>query len=206
MTVKMRRIFVLTTCMLLITASAAGCARDPMDRTIQATITMEDGSRIVLELYPDLAPETVRNFVYLSRQGFYDGLRFHRIIENFMIQGGCPDATGMGGPGYNIIGEFEANGHRNDLSHERGVISMARMGHVYDSAGSQFFIMHQDYTGLDFEYAAFGRVISGMDVVDRLALTPAEQWTGAVAPHMMPVIASITIDDDIELPPPTKLR
>lgn len=176
-----------------------------MENTIQATITMENGGEIIVELYPDLAPESVRNFVYLARQGFYDGLKFHRIIKGFMIQGGCPQGTGTGNPGYSIKGEFEENGFTNDLRHSRGVLSMARSA-VYDSAGSQFFIMHADSASLDGAYAAFGKVISGMDVVDRLADTPNSGPNGAVAPDDMPVIHSITIDSDIELPEPNKLN
>ena len=176
----------------------------PTDGAIQATITMEDGGIIVLELYHDLAPQSVRNFVSLARQGFYDGLKFHRIISGFMIQGGCPQGTGTGGPGYNIKGEFDSNGFSNSLSHKRGILSMAR-SQAYDSAGSQFFIMHEDSEFLDGEYAAFGRVLSGMDVVDRLAATPNIGGNGEVAPDDMPVIRTITIDSDIELPEPDKL-
>jgi len=172
---------------------------------IQATITMEDGGTIVLELYPDIAPQSVRNFVYLARQGFYDGLKFHRIMKNFMIQGGCPDSTGSGNPGYSIKGEFELNGWENDLSHERGVISMARGPDDFNSAGSQFFITDADSQGLDGQYAAFGRVISGMDVVDRIADTPNSGDNGKVAPENMPVIKSITIDSDAVLSEPDKL-
>ena len=176
-----------------------------MARTIQATITMEDGGVIVLELYPDLAPQSVSNFVYLARKGFYDGLKFHRIIKGFMIQGGCPLGTGRGDPGYSIKGEFEANGFANELSHTRGVISMARANDP-DSAGSQFFIVHEDSPHLDGGYAAFGRVISGMDVVDRLSETPVTDNNGTVAEKNMPVMRSITIDDDIELPEPDMIK
>ncbi len=137
------------------------------------TITMEDGGVITLELYPDVAPNTVANFVTLSEQNFYDGLIFHRVIPRFMIQGGDPTGTGMGGPGYSIKGEFEANGVKNNLSHTRGVISMARSADP-DSAGSQFFIMHADAANLDGQYAAFGKVTSGMDVVDAIANIPTD--------------------------------
>jgi len=171
---------------------------------IQATITMEDGGVIVLELYPDLAPQSVRNFVSLARSGFYDGLKFHRIIKGFMIQGGDPLGTGGGGPGYSIKGEFDANGWDNDLSHTRGVISMAR-SNDNDSGGSQFFIVHEDSVGLDGLYAAFGKVTSGMDVVDRLAETKNNGDNGSVAPRNMPVIKTITIDSDVKLPEPDKL-
>ena len=177
-----------------------------MENTIQATITMEDGGVIVLELYPNLAPQSVCNFIYLARQGFYDGLKFHRIIKGFMIQGGCPDGNGTGNAGYSIKGEFKLNGFTNELSHKRGVLSMARGGDpFYDSAGSQFFIVHKDSKFLDGSYAAFGQVTSGMDVVDKLADTPTSGGNGEVAPKDMPVIKSITIDDDIELPEPDKL-
>ena len=134
-----------------------------------ATIEMEDGGIITVELYPDKAPNTVRNFISLANSGFYDGLIFHRVISGFMIQGGDPDGRGTGGPGYSIPGEFSANGcTTNDISHERGVISMARSS-AYDSAGSQFFIMHADAAYLDGQYAAFGKVTAGMDVVDAIA-------------------------------------
>jgi len=165
--------------------------------TLQASIVMQDGGVIVVELYPDLAPHTVSNFVYLARNGFYDGLRFHRIIEPFMIQGGCPDATGTGYPGHRILGEFEANGIINDLSHERGTISMAR-ANPPNSAGSQFFITTQDSFHLDGSFAGFGRVIDGMDVLDRLASTPNSGPDGAVYFEDMPVIETITIDEDFE--------
>jgi len=178
---------------------------DATANTIQATITMEDGGVIVLELYPDLAPQSVFNFVHLARQGFYDGLSFHRIMKDFMIQGGCPLGTGTGNPGYSIKGEFEDNGFPNNLSHTSGVISMAR-GDNFDSAGSQFFIVHGNASFLDGSYAAFGRVTSGMDVVDRLANTPNSGPNGAVAEVDRPVIRTITIDDDVELPEPYKIK
>ena len=133
-------------------------------------IEMENGKKIKLELYPDIAPITVENFENLVKQGFYDGLIFHRVIKGFMIQGGCPDGTGMGGPGHQIKGEFASNGVKNDLKHTRGVISMAR-SMMKDSAGSQFFIMHQDAPHLDGEYAAFGKVVEGIEVVDEIAET-----------------------------------
>ena len=135
------------------------------------TITMENGKKIELELYPDKAPNTVKNFLSLARHGFYDGLIFHRVIRGFMIQGGCPDGTGMGGPGYSIKGEFLGNGVPNSLNHTRGVISMARAMSP-NSAGSQFFIMHEDAPHLDGQYAAFGKVVSGIEVVDEIAETP----------------------------------
>ncbi len=131
-------------------------------------IEMENGKEIKIELYPDIAPITVENFERLVGDKFYDGLIFHRVIPGFMIQGGCPDGTGMGGPGWNIKGEFAMNGVKNDLKHERGVISMARAQNP-NSAGSQFFIMHRNAPHLDGQYAAFGKVVEGMDVVDEIA-------------------------------------
>ncbi|MBO4884262.1 MAG: peptidylprolyl isomerase [Clostridia bacterium] len=132
------------------------------------TIEMEDGGVIKAELYPDIAPITVENFLSLAEKGFYDGLIFHRVISGFMIQGGDPTGTGMGGPGHTIKGEFRANGVVNNIRHERGVLSMAR-SMMPDSAGSQFFIMHKTSPHLDGQYAAFGRVIEGIEVVDRIA-------------------------------------
>lgn len=134
------------------------------------TIEMENGGIIKAELYPDIAPETVNNFVTLINKGFYDGLIFHRVIRGFMIQGGDPQGIGIGGPGYCIKGEFTSNGHKNDLSHTVGVLSMARAQHP-DSAGSQFFIMHADSPFLDGQYAAFGKVTEGQDVVNKIAET-----------------------------------
>ena len=137
------------------------------------TIEMESGKKIVLELDPSAAPKTVANFEKLVGKGFYDGLIFHRVISGFMIQGGCPDGTGMGGPGYSIPGEFAQNGFDNPLKHTRGVISMARAMNP-NSGGSQFFIMHKDSPHLDGGYAAFGKVVEGMDVVDEIAATPVD--------------------------------
>lgn len=131
------------------------------------TINMENGGVIKAELYPEVAPNTVRNFVNLINKGFYDGVIFHRVIPGFMIQGGCPDGNGMGGPGYSIKGEFSRNGFKNDLKHTKGVLSMARTM-VHDSAGSQFFIMVEDAPHLDNQYAAFGKVIEGMEVADAI--------------------------------------
>ena len=132
------------------------------------TIQMKDGGVIKAELYPEIAPITVQNFIDLASKGFYNGLIFHRVISGFMIQGGDPDGIGTGGPGYCIKGEFTANGFRNDLKHTRGVLSMARAGDP-DSAGSQFFIVHEDSTFLDGQYAAFGKIIEGIEVVDKIA-------------------------------------
>ena len=132
------------------------------------TFTMEDGGVFTAELYPDVAPNTVNNFISLISRNFYDGLIFHRVIKGFMIQGGDPDGTGMGGPGYSIAGEFSSNGFRNDLKHTAGVLSMARSA-MPDSAGSQFFVMHRDSPHLDGDYAAFGKVTDGMEVVEAIA-------------------------------------
>lgn len=133
-------------------------------------IEMENGKQIKLELYPEIAPISVENFEKLVKDGFYDGLIFHRVIPGFMIQGGCPEGTGMGGPGWHIKGEFAANGVKNDLKHTRGVLSMARAMDP-NSAGSQFFIMHEDAPHLDGQYAAFGKVVEGIEVVDEIAET-----------------------------------
>ena len=137
------------------------------------TFTMKDGSVFKAELYPEIAPNTVNNFVSLVSKGFYNGLIFHRVIRGFMIQGGCPDGTGMGGPGYSIKGEFSDNGFKNDLKHTPGVLSMAR-SMMPNSAGSQFFVMHQTSPHLDGQYAAFGKVIEGMDVVNKIAETATD--------------------------------
>ena len=137
------------------------------------TITMENNDVIKAELYPKIAPNTVNNFISLIKKGFYDGLIFHRVISGFMIQGGCPDGTGMGGPGYRIRGEFSQNGFPNDLKHTEGVLSMARAADP-DSAGSQFFIMHKNSPYLDGAYAAFGKVVEGMDAVERIAATETD--------------------------------
>lgn len=138
------------------------------DKNPIVTFTMENGDSFKAELYPEIAPNTVNNFISLIEDGFYDGLIFHRVIKNFMIQGGDPQGTGMGGPGYSIKGEFNHNGFKNDLKHERGVLSMAR-SFMPDSAGSQFFIMHKDSPHLDGEYAGFGKVIEGIEIIDKIA-------------------------------------
>ena len=137
------------------------------------TFEMENGDVMKVELYPEVAPNTVNNFISLVNKGFYDGLIFHRVINGFMIQGGCPNGTGMGGPGYSIAGEFAQNGFDNQLKHEPGVISMARAMNP-DSAGSQFFIMHKNSPHLDGAYAAFGKIIEGMDVVNKIAETDTD--------------------------------
>ncbi|MBQ7334573.1 MAG: peptidylprolyl isomerase [Clostridia bacterium] len=155
-------------------------------------ITMRDGGVIKLELYPEVAPITVENFTKLAGEGFYDGLIFHRVINGFMIQGGDPEGTGFGGSGENIKGEFAVNGVANNISHVRGVISMAR-SRSYNSASSQFFIVHKDATYLDGQYAAFGRVIEGMDVVDAIAEVPTN---GNDRPLAEQVIESIRVVED----------
>lgn len=156
----------------------------------KVTITMKDGGVMSGELYPDIAPITVENFKKLADKKFYDGLTFHRIIKGFMIQGGDPEGTGMGGPGYTIKGEFASNGVQNDLKHTRGVLSMARTMDP-DSAGSQFFIMHQDAPHLDGEYAAFGKITEGLDVLDRIASVKTN-WSDQ--PWEEQVIESIRVE------------
>ncbi|MEL7610085.1 MAG: peptidylprolyl isomerase [Bacillota bacterium] len=212
----MKRIMILALCAMLAAAfigcvagndvqpSATGQELAPISTSdpVKATITVKDYGKIDLELYPDIAPQTVYNFVALARSGFYDGLTFHRIMKDFMIQGGDPNGDGTGGPGYCIKGEFSSNGVENDLLHERGVISMARSMSSYDSAGSQFFIMHQDKPELDGDYAAFGRVTDGMDVVDAIANVRVK--ADGQTPRKKVVIESITIDGP-ELPEPEKL-
>ena len=153
------------------------------------TIEMENGDIIKAELYPEIAPNTVNNFISLVKKGFYNGLIFHRVINGFMIQGGCPDGTGMGGPGYSIAGEFSHNGFKNDLKHTEGVLSMAR-SMMPNSAGSQFFIMHKKSPHLDGEYAAFGKVVSGMEVVDEIASVQTDYADKPLTPQ---VIRSVTI-------------
>ena len=161
-----------------------------------AVIVMDSGECIVMELYKDIAPQTVQNYITLANKGFYDGLTFHRIDPTFMIQGGDPDGDGSGGPGYEIFGEFSNNGFQNDLSHTRGVVSMARRGSqtnptsMYNTAGSQFFICVKDSTFLDGDYAAFGRVLEGMDVVDAIANAEAGGARGEtpVSPRVMQLV------------------
>ncbi|MCD8329559.1 MAG: peptidylprolyl isomerase [Lachnospiraceae bacterium] len=163
------------------------------------TITMESGEVMKAELYPEIAPNTVNNFISLVRQGFYDGLIFHRVIEGFMIQGGCPEGTGMGGPGYCIRGEFARNGFVNQLKHTPGVLSMARAMSP-NSAGSQFFIMHKTSPHLDGQYAAFGAVTEGMDVVNRIATTATDYSDRPLEPE---IIQSMTVETfGVEYPEP----
>ena len=165
-------------------------------------ITMANGGVIEGELYPEKAPRSVYNFIDLANHNYYDGLIFHRVISGFMIQGGCPEGTGMGGPGYCIKGEFFFNGFKNDLRHKRGVLSMARSSSP-NSAGSQFFIMHQDSKHLDGQYAAFGKVTSGIDVVDAIAATRVDRNDRPLEEQK---IASITVDTKGEVyPEPNKL-
>ena len=165
------------------------------------TITMESGDTIRLELYPEVAPISVNNFISLVKKNFYDGLIFHRVIKGFMIQGGCPDGTGMGGPGYSIKGEFAMNGVENNLKHTEGVLSMARAVNP-NSAGSQFFIMHKNSPHLDGQYAAFGKVIEGMDVVNKIAET-ATDWNDR--PLEKQVMKSVTVDTfGVDYPEPEK--
>ncbi len=174
--------------------------RNEMSNPI-VTINMEDGGIIKAELYPDIAPNSVNNFISLIKSGFYDGLIFHRVIRGFMIQGGCPEGTGMGGPGYSIKGEFASNGFANNLKHTKGVLSMARAMSP-NSAGSQFFIMHEDAPHLDGEYAAFGKVIDGMDVVDKIA---CEDTDYSDRPLSEQKIKTVTVDTlGVEYPEPKK--
>ena len=154
------------------------------------TFTLDNGGKIKAELYPEVAPNTVNNFISLVQSGFYNGLTFHRVIAGFMIQGGCPLGNGTGGPGYTIPGEFTANGFKNELIHTRGVLSMARTARP-DTAGSQFFIMHADAPHLDGQYAAFGKVIEGMDEVDRIAASKTDYRDH---PYPDVVMKKVTVD------------
>lgn len=158
------------------------------------TFEMENGDVIKAELYPEIAPNTVNNFISLVNKGFYNGLIFHRVIEGFMIQGGCPDGTGMGGPGYTIKGEFTQNRFKNSLKHTEGVLSMARAMHP-DSAGSQFFIMHKTSPHLDGAYAAFGKVIEGMDVVNKIAETDTDYRDKPIVPQVMKSVTAETFGE-----------
>ena len=165
------------------------------------TITMATGDVMKAELYPEIAPNTVNNFISLASKGYYDGLTFHRVIAGFMIQGGCPNGNGMGGPGYQIKGEFSQNGFKNNLKHTPGVLSMAR-SMMPNSAGSQFFIMHQTSPHLDREYAAFGKVIEGMDVVNKIAATRTSWGDKPMVPQVM---ESVTVECfGVEYPEPEK--
>ena len=173
-----------------------------MTKNPVVTITMKDGGVIKAELYPDTAPVSVSNFVNLINRKFYDGLIFHRVIRGFMIQGGCPEGTGMGGPGYQIRGEFAQNGFENNLKHTEGVLSMARSMDP-DSAGSQFFIMHKNAPHLDGSYAAFGKVTEGMDVVNKIAETATDYNDRPLEDQVM---KSVTVDCfGVEYPEPEQL-
>lgn len=166
------------------------------------TITMENGDVMKAELYPDIAPISVNNFISLISKGYYDGLIFHRVIRGFMIQGGCPQGTGMGGPGYSIKGEFAQNGFQNDLKHTEGVLSMAR-SMMPNSAGSQFFIMHKTSPHLDGSYAAFGKITEGMDIVNKIAEAPTDYSDRPLEDQR---IKSMTVDTfGVDYPEPEKM-
>ena len=201
----MKKILCLALCLLVL--GTMGCGKNNSEEENVsnypiATITMANGGVIKLELYPEIAPESVKNFISLANSGFYDGVIFRRVISGFMIQGGDPLGIGMGGPGYCIKGEFALNGVENNLSHERGVISMARAMN-YDSAGSQFFICHADSAFLDGQYAAFGKVIEGMDVVDEIA---AVKTNANDKPLTDQIMESVRVDTfGVEYGEPTKL-
>lgn len=173
-------------------------ARNPL-----VTIEMENGDLILVELYPQYAPNTVNNFIFLAENGFYDGLIFHRVMPGFVVQGGDPEGTGMGGPGYYIIGEFTANRYTNPLRHERGVLSMARAQHP-DSAGSQFFVLVADRPDLDNDYATFGRVIEGMDAIDRIVAIPTDANDRPLETQQMKKVTVETFG--VEYPPPYGFR
>lgn len=170
-----------------------------MDQNPIVTITMENGDVMKAELYPEIAPNTVHNFISLIQKGFYNGTIFHRVIPGFMLQGGDPDGSGMGGPGYAIRGEFRSNGFQNDLKHTEGVLSMARTM-APDSAGSQFFIMHKDAPHLDGEYAAFGKITEGMDVVDKIANGETDFSDRPRVPQVMKSVTVETFGVDYPMP------
>lgn len=172
-----------------------------MSKNPVVTITMENGDVIKAELYPEIAPNTVNNFISLINKKFYDGLTFHRVIYGFMIQGGCPEGTGTGGPGYHIKGEFSHNGFENNLKHTEGVLSMARAMNP-NSAGSQFFIMHKNAPHLDGEYAAFGKVIEGMDIVNNIAECDTDFGDKPLDPQVMKTVTVETFGE--EYPEPEK--
>ena len=196
--------------LLLLVGCSTNSAKPQMEETPAmqeqqnpvATIEMENGGVIKIELYPNIAENTVKNFISLANSGFYDGVIFHRVIEGFMIQGGDPTGTGAGGPGYRIKGEFSNNKHENNLSHARGVISMARQGNpyfpaaAYNTAGSQFFIMHADSPFLDKDYAAFGEVVEGMDVVDAIATTDTDRSDKPLSEQRMKTVRVDTFGVD----------
>lgn len=194
----MRKSYILFLFVILTVLITAGCQGNSVRQAQNAknnpvaTITMASGEQIKVELYPNVAPNTVKNFISLANKGFYNGLTFHRVIPGFMIQGGDPNGNGTGGPGYSIKGEFIMNGFNNPLAHERGVISMANTISDYNSAGSQFFIVVLADKSLNENYAAFGKVISGMSVVDSIANTPRDKRTDK--PLQDQVISSISVD------------
>ncbi len=167
------------------------------------TIAMESGDVIKAELYPEIAPNTVNNFISLISKGFYNGLIFHRVINGFMLQGGDPEGSGMGGPGYDIKGEFSSNGFKNDLKHTEGVLSMAR-SMMPDSAGSQFFIMHKKAPHLDGDYAAFGKVTEGMEVVNKIAEVDTDYMDRPVTPQVMKTVTVETFG--VDYPEPEKMQ
>lgn len=215
----MRRFKVCIGMLLLVCLlSAAGCgtsapaASEPPSQSKKnpvVTMAVKDYGTITIELYPEKAPNTVNNFVSLIQKKFYDGLTFHRIMKGFMVQGGDPAGNGTGGPGYTIRGEFSSNGFsRNDLLHTRGVISMARKSFPLDSAGSQFFIMHADAPSLNGDYAAFGKVLEGMDVVDAIAKVEVADQNGTLRnPEKAPVIERMTVETYGETyPEPEKIQ
>ena len=173
------------------------------DKSPIVTIKMENGDVMKAELYPHVAPESVKNFISLIKKGYYNGLSFHRVIPGFMIQGGCPEGTGMGGPGYSIKGEFQKNGFKNDLKHDLGVLSMARSGHP-DSAGSQFFIMAQNSPHLDGQYAAFGKLIEGEDVAKKIVNQERDRSDRPKVPQIMERVVVDTFD--VEYGEPNKLK
>lgn len=169
------------------------------------TITMENGDVMKAELYPEIAPNTVNNFISLIKKGFYDGVCFHRVIKGFMLQGGDPDGNGTGGPGYSIKGEFSNNGFKNDLKHTPGVLSMARTM-IPDSAGSQFFVMHKDAPHLDGEYAAFGKITEGIDIVNKIAEVQTDWNDKPVEPQVMKTVTVDTFGVDYPQPETGKER
>ncbi len=207
----MKRLIAIGLAVLMVSFMLCGCAKEDPDaerkrpsalpRVVYATIEVEGFGTIELELYPKIAPQSVYNFCYLAKQGYYDGLTIHRVVSGFMIQGGSANGNGTGGPGYCIKGEFAKNGFENTLSHTRGVISMARKSSPMDSASSQFFICHADCTFLDGSYAAFGKVTSGMDVVDAIAAVAVSGET----PIQTIIIKTITVSGADSLPEPNKL-
>jgi peptidyl-prolyl cis-trans isomerase B (cyclophilin B) len=191
--------------LILVLGLGSGCIRKKeIKQNPVVTMEIQDWGTVKIELYPKIAPNTVDNFISLTKSGFYDGLIFHRIIAGFMIQGGDPDGNGAGGPGYSIKGEFSENGFKNDLLHETGVISMARGENSYDSAGSQFFIMVADKPDLDGGYAAFGKVIEGMDIVEKISDVDTDEGD---RPYDDVIIKKVTVDTfGYNYPEPKKIR